>query len=202
MAHIPDGVLSTPVVAVGSALTAGLLAYSTSKLSNEKVPQTAVLSAAFFVASLINIPIGAGSIHLMLTGLMGVILGSAVVPAIFIGLLLQAVFFGFGGILVLGVNTLNIALPAVLGGLLYQRLLSAFPKADLRVMAAGITVLVLALTALMVSVSLMLSRNEFIALGQFIPLTYIPLMIVEAVITFVILGFVLKVAPEILDKNL
>ena len=72
-----------------------------------------MLSAVFFVASLVHIPIGPTSVHPLLNGLMGIVLGWAAVPAILVALLLQAVFFGFGGITVLGVNVVNMAVPAL-----------------------------------------------------------------------------------------
>lgn len=73
------------------------------------------MSAMFFIASFIHIPIGPTSIHLILSGLIGAFLGFNAGLAIFAALLLQALLFGYGGITVLGVNLLMIASPAVLG---------------------------------------------------------------------------------------
>ncbi len=129
MAHIPDAVLSAPVLLTGALVTAGLLAVALHRLDYERLPQTAVLSAAFFVSSLISIPLGPSSVHLLLNGLMGLLLGWMAVPAIFVALLLQAVFFGFGGVLVLGVNAMNMALPALICALVLRpRLPRASPK--------------------------------------------------------------------------
>jgi len=71
MAHIPDGVLSAPVLLTGAAASAGLLAIALRRLDWEALPQAAVLAAAFFVSSLISIPLGPSSVHLLLNGLMG-----------------------------------------------------------------------------------------------------------------------------------
>ena len=120
MAHIPDGVLSAPVLMVGAiAATAGL-GWATRQLDYDKIPQAAVLSAAFFIASLLTIPVGPSAVHLLLNGLMGVLLGWSAVPALLVALLLQLLFFGYGGLLVLGVNLLNLALPALLCGWLIR----------------------------------------------------------------------------------
>ena len=73
-----------------------------------------ILFLAFFVGSFVHVPIGLSSAHLILNGLLGAILGWAAFPAILTALLLQAVLFQFGGITVLGVNTFNVAGPAVL----------------------------------------------------------------------------------------
>ena len=75
------------------------------KLRNEDIPKVGVLSAGFFVAGLIHVPIGFASVHLVLNGLVGIILGWLSFPAIFVGLLLQSIMFQYGGITALGVNT-------------------------------------------------------------------------------------------------
>ena len=72
--------------------------------------------AAFFAGSLIAIPVGPSSVHLMLGGLIGLMLGTAAFPALFVALALQALLFGMGGLTTLGVNTLNMALPGVVLG--------------------------------------------------------------------------------------
>ncbi|WP_020590850.1 cobalt transporter CbiM [Kiloniella laminariae] len=112
--HIVDGALSNPVLIGGGLLAASGVAYSLKKLEPEDLPRVGVLSAVFFVASLIHVPLGFSSVHLILNGLLGIILGWAAFPALAVALLLQAVFFGFGGLTVLGVNAVNIAFPAVL----------------------------------------------------------------------------------------
>lgn len=198
MAHIPDGVLSAPVL-IGGALVSGvLLAYSLRKLDYERIPQAAMLSAAFFVSSLITVPVGPSSVHLLLTGLMGGVLGWAAVPTILVALVLQAAFFGYGGLLVLGVNTMNMALPALVCALLFSR----WRVSDeirrpflLGALAGGLGVL---LTGLMVSLSLGLSRESFLPAARVIFLTYMPLAFVESVVTGGIIAFVWRVAPELL----
>src|SRR5207302_7243319 len=64
--------------------------------------------------SLIHIRVGPTSIHLLLTGLVGVLLGPRAPLAIFVGLLLQAFLIGHGGYYTLGVNTCVMTLPALL----------------------------------------------------------------------------------------
>ncbi|MCV6597055.1 MAG: cobalt transporter CbiM, partial [Mangrovicoccus sp.] len=102
--HIVDGALSNPVVIGGAIAAAGGIAMGLRSLDLDRIPTAGVLSAAFFVASLIHVPIGPSSVHLILNGLAGLLLGWAAFPALFVGLLLQAVFFGFGGLTVLGIN--------------------------------------------------------------------------------------------------
>ena len=110
--HISEGILSTPVLISGAVLATAGTAVGLKKLDYERIPQVAILSAAFFVASLIHVPIGPSNVHLVLNGLMGLFLGWVVFPAILIGLILQAILFQFGGLTTLGVNTVVMGLPA------------------------------------------------------------------------------------------
>ena len=73
--YISDGVLSTPVSIGGYAIAVGISALSVRKMRMDDVPKVSVVTAAFFVASLIHIPIGPTSVHLILKGLAGMILG-------------------------------------------------------------------------------------------------------------------------------
>ncbi|WP_029132808.1 cobalt transporter CbiM [Sedimenticola selenatireducens] len=198
MAHIPDGVLSTPVLITGAVVTTGLLAAAIRRLDFDRIPQAAVLSAAFFIASLLSVPVGPSSVHLILNGLMGVILGWAAVPAIFVALIMQAVFFGYGGLLVLGVNTMNIALPALLcAALLGPALRRSDGRFSLIWGAVSGAVGVL-LTGTLVSLCLGLSSADFLPAAKVVLATYTPLMIAEAAVTGFTLGFILKVAPELI----
>ena len=56
MAHIPDGVLSGPVLVAGGVLAAGGIALALRRLDEEEIPRTAILSAAFFAVSLFAVP--------------------------------------------------------------------------------------------------------------------------------------------------
>src|SRR4051812_50102058 len=73
--HVSDGVLTGPTQAGGFALAAGLIAWSARRVGDGEIPRIALLSAAFFVASLIHVPAGVVKVHLLLNGLMGVVLG-------------------------------------------------------------------------------------------------------------------------------
>lgn len=196
MAHIPDGVASIPVLVAGAGLSLGGMALGLRRLTPERLPKAAMLSALFFVASLVHFPVGVSSVHLLMGGLAGILLGWAAFPAIAVGLVLQAALFGFGGVVVLGVNLANIALPAVLAGLLGRRLLGRPALAG--AVAAGGAV---AGTAGMVALSLALSGREFLVAGQALAVTYVPLMAVEAVATAAMVGLLAKVKPEALEMR-
>ncbi|MDD3518338.1 MAG: cobalt transporter CbiM [Chromatiales bacterium] len=198
MAHIPDGVLSAPLLIAGGILAAGALAVALRRLDYERIPQAALLAAAFFISSLVSVPVGPSSVHLLLNGFMGLVLGWVAVPAIFVALLLQSLFFGFGGLLVLGVNTLNMALPALVCAALFGGLLRA--RKPLRPFwigaAAGATGVLL--TGAMVAFALALSGQAFVPAAKVILVTYLPLSIAEAAVTGAAVAFALRVAPELL----
>ncbi|MCL6416633.1 cobalt transporter CbiM [Aestuariirhabdus sp. Z084] len=190
--------LSAPILIGGALISASALAYGVRRLDYERIPQAAVLAAAFFVSSLFSVPIGPSSAHLLLNGLMGLVLGWSAIPTIAIALLLQAVFFGFGGLLVLGVNILNVALPALVCALTLRPWLHHTQGQNgflIGTLAGAVGVL---LTALLLCGSLALSGAEFIPAAKVILLTYLPLAVVEAAICGFVLRFILKVSPELL----
>ncbi|NDR59058.1 cobalt transporter CbiM [Aliiruegeria sabulilitoris] len=197
--HIVDGALSNPVVIAGAALTIGGLAQGLRKLPMEKIPVAGVLSATFFVASLIHVPVGPSSVHLIMNGLAGLVLGWAAFPALFVGLLLQAVFFGFGGLTVLGVNTLLIAGPAVLAGLLIRpRVQDAAPRSA-AIWAAVAGGLAIALTTVFVALALAITGDEFLPAAKLVFFAHVPVMFVEAMLTGAAVYLAKQVKPELFD---
>jgi len=71
--HISEGILSAPVLLTGAALAVAGVAVGLKRLPPERMPQAAILSSAFFVASLVHVPVGFTSAHLILNGLLGAI---------------------------------------------------------------------------------------------------------------------------------
>jgi cobalt/nickel transport system permease protein len=115
--HISDGILTLPWLAGGFALAALLAVWGAFRLRDEEIPRIALLSAAFFAASLLHVRLGPTSAHLLLNGLVGLVLGRRAALAIPLGLFLQAVLFpGHGGFTTLGVNACVLTLPALLAG--------------------------------------------------------------------------------------
>ncbi|MCW2310217.1 cobalt transporter CbiM [Rhodobium gokarnense] len=197
--HIVDGALTLPVVAGGAVVAAGGIALGLRSLTMEKIPAAGVLSATFFVASLIHVPIGPSSVHLIMNGLAGLVLGWAAFPALFIGLLLQAVFFGFGGLTVLGINTLNIALPAVIVYYLCRRGIAARSSAVAAGWGALGGGLAIALTTLLVALALSLSGDEYIPAAKLVFFAHVPVMAVEALLTGAAVLLAHRVKPELFD---
>jgi len=116
-----------------------------------------------------------------------------------VALILQAVFFGFGGLLVLGVNTFNIALPAVLMFYLCRYgVANASPRVSALWGAFGGAGAV-ALTTVMVAGSLALSGDAFWLAAQATLVAHIPVMLVEGFVTGAAVLLLRQVKPEFLN---
>ena len=198
MAHIPDGLLSIPVLAGGAAAAAMGIGVALSRLEDDRIPEVAILSAMFFVVSLFAVPIGPSSVHLLLSGLMGLTIGLATFPAVTVGLLLQVLLFGFGGLTTLGVNTLNIALPGVVFGWLFLPMVRRLPPVWAGVAGFFCAALSVAGTACGVILALVLSSSDYVPSARIIGATYIPLMLAEGLITGFAIAFLKRVRPETL----
>ncbi len=199
MAHIPDGVLSAPVLIAGAVLAAGGIAIGLRKLDERAIPRTGLLAAAAFAGSLLAVPVGPTSVHLLLSGLLGILIGTATFPAMGVALLLQALLFGFGGLTTLGVNLVNIALPGVALGLLLGPAIRSTTRPALR---AGLAAVVgggaVLGTGALVALSLALSASAYTPVASILLATYLPLAVGEAFITAVIVAFLARVSPDAL----
>jgi cobalt/nickel transport system permease protein len=199
--HISEGVLSIPVLAAGAVLAAAGTWQGLRKIDNSRLVTVAILSAAFFVGSLIHIPIGPSSAHLILNGLLGAVLGWASFPAILVGLLLQAVLFQFGGLTVLGVNTFDMAMPAVICWLLFTPLLRRGGKAQTvgAFLCGSVSVL---LAALFTSAALTFTDEGFIHAAATLVLAHIPIMLAEGAFTVLVVGYMSKAQPGLFQTRL
>ena len=198
--HISEGVLSPSILITGAALTTAGVGLGLKGLDPEEIPSMGILSAAFFVASLVHVPLGPASAHLVLNGLMGLILGRKAFPAILVALALQALLFQFGGLTSLGVNTLNMALPAVVCYYLFGWgvrgnkskilfMLTAFSCGAFAILASG----------LLVGFSLYLTGDAFLPTAKLVVAAHIPVMIIEGFLTMACAIFLKRVKPELLE---
>ncbi len=105
MMHISDGILAPSVLVGGFVVGGGLAVAGLWRMRDREYPLVGIMTASFFVASLLGVPMPPTSVHLTLNSLVGITLGRRCFPAIFVALLLQAVLLGHGGITTLGVNT-------------------------------------------------------------------------------------------------
>ncbi|MBN1433220.1 cobalt transporter CbiM [Candidatus Fermentibacterales bacterium] len=206
--HVPDGVLPMEVCAGGYA-AAGALTWASlrriARLKNpeEGIPRASILAAAFFVASWVHVPVPPSSVHLVLNGLLGVLLGSYAFPAILVGLAMQAVMFSHGGLTTLGFNATAMGLGAIAASLVFgaARTGAGMPSRLRAFLAGAVGVL---LSAGLVSVTLIATipgyldaSAERVAVGAMM-LAHIPVALVEGALTAGVVAFLLKVRPGIL----
>ncbi|MBI2864251.1 MAG: cobalt transporter CbiM [Chloroflexi bacterium] len=145
--HIPDGYLSpaTSAVMYGVAAPFWYLAGKRvhRSLTGKMVPLLSVLSAFAFTIQMLNVPLPGGtSGHAVGATLMAIILGPwAAVLGITVALVIQAFFFGDGGIWAIGANAFNIAIVGSFLGYGVYRLAAgnALATSRRRVVAAALS---------------------------------------------------------------
>ena len=197
--HIAEGVLSPAVLGAGAALAAAGVAIGLRRMEGERILEVGILSAAFFVGSLIHVPIGVTSAHLLLTGLLGVLLGWAAFPAILAALLLQALLFQYGGLTTLGVNTFTMGASAVLAWYAWRGIRRFWPRPTGQKVAAFCGgVLGIAISALLTALALAFTNEGFLTAAKVLLVAHLPIMVAEGFITMVTVGFIARVRPEML----
>lgn len=194
--HLSEGLLQPEILVGGAILSSAFTLYAFKTLKDEEIPKTAVLSALFFLASFVHVPIGPVSVHLVLGGLVGAMLGLRAFIAIFVALFLQGILFGFGGLTTLGINLFNLAAPTLLGYWLFVLPTQNRLYKDILWFFVGFIPLLL--SALLLSLTLALNGDIFFDAAKISLLAHLPLMFIEGIITLFALRFIEKVAPNLL----
>lgn len=198
--HISEGILSGGVLALGWAGTVAGVSYGLKKTNPDKIIQTALISSAFFLASLVNIRIGPSSTHMTLLAPMGLILGHAVFPAVIVALLLQALLFGFGGILVLGANAFVMGSASLAVYVIFGRMIressGRVKVLSLSFMAGAFAVVIAAVIA---GMFLMMTDSDFAGAVKVLFIAHVPVAIVEGIVTAFLVIWLKRSAPEFLS---
>lgn len=133
--HIPDGFLAPTITLPAYAAAAPLWVWAARKHFGpnqvESLPAVGALTAVAFVLQTIMIPVPGGtSTHLVGAGLLALVRGPWVAFVCeSMVLLIQALFFGAGGITVLGVNALAMGLLGPMTAWMVMRLFGGrFPR--------------------------------------------------------------------------
>lgn len=195
--HISEGVLSAPVLLSGAAIAAVGTAIGLKNLDYESIARAGILSSAFFVASLIHVPIGFTSVHLILNGIVGLLLGWGAFPVIVTALFLQFIFFQFGGITVLGVNVVIMAVPAVICYYLFSKAVRRNSRFSLPAafLSGFFSVFI---SAIIAAGALVFTEEKFLEVAVLLLASHVPVMITEGLITMFCIGFLKKVQPGLL----
>ena len=188
--HISEGILSGGMLAAGWAGSIAGISYGLKKTDTSKIVQTALISSAFFLASLVNVRIGPSSTHLSLLAPMGLILGQAVFPAVFVALLLQAVLFQFGGLVVLGANTFAMATSALLVYFVFGRAIRESKHASILAFMAGFSAVMIA--AGISGAFLGLTDRNFLGAIKILAAAHVPVAIIEGIVTAFLMTWLKK----------
>lgn len=196
--HIADGVLPAWMLAAGFLATSVLLYFSLYKIDAEEIPKISLVTAALFVASLAHFPVGPTSVHLLLDGLAGMMLGRRAFVSVFVALALQAAFFQHGGLTALGINALNMGIPALLAWQIFRRRYAfELPSREFAfgALAGGAAVL---LSALMVFAELLAIGEGFREISILVLASHVPVILVECVVSGSAAGYLATTRPEML----
>ncbi|MCC6302869.1 MAG: cobalt transporter CbiM [Gammaproteobacteria bacterium] len=196
--HISEGVLSAPVLITGFVGTAVLAAVTMRKMDLEEIPKISVITSVFFVSSLIHVPIGVTSVHLILNGLVGVILGWRAFPAVLVGLVLQAILFGHGGVTVIGVNCLMMGGGALMAYVVWQQRHHFSLKRKEMIFGALAGATGVGFSGIVLALALATTGEAFHAVAGAVLIAHIPIIIIEAGVVGACAEFLSRVKPEIL----
>jgi len=194
--HISEGILPGTTLAAGAVVAAAGTIIGLRKIDDERTIHVAVLTSALFVSSLIHVPIGSASVHLVLNGLAGLLLGWAIFPAYLTALALHAVFFGYGGITSLGVNTLIMAAPGLVCYALFGRALARATPRSAFIIGGVSGALAILLGCLLLGGALLTAGQSFVIAATVVFAGHIPIAAIEALVTASVLSFLLRVRPE------
>ncbi len=201
--HIPDGFLTPQVFGPFWAIAAGGLAYALNKtkqiLKERAVPLMGVSAAFIFAAQMLNFPIVGGTSGHLLGGVLAAVLLGPYAGAVVLSLVLivQCLIFQDGGLTALGANIFNMAFLGAMGGYFIYR----FARKRLRfIISVGIASwlsVVIASLACAIELAISGASPLRIVLPVMVGI-HMLIGIGEAVITCLVIGFVLRIRPDLI----
>ncbi|MEO8538940.1 MAG: cobalt transporter CbiM [bacterium] len=222
--HVPDGYLSPATCAVGYAVVVPFWAIAVARVKKfvggRTVPLLAIFAAFTFAIMMFNVPVPGGTTAHGVGGtLTAIVLGPwAAVISTSVALILQALFFGDGGITAIGINCFNMGVLLPMSGYFGYKLIAG--RTDMlsqrRVVAAAVGAYI-GITVAAVAVGLQLgiqphfwSTNGIPDYSPYDISTAVPAMLVshllgasfvEAAITALAIAYLQRSYPEILLRR-
>lgn len=196
--HISDGILSSEVAITTAVVAVGLVIYSLKNLKNKNIALISAMSAIFFIASFIHIPLGPTQIHLVLIGIIGILIGPCVFLSVIIALLFQAILLGYGGLTSLGANLIIMSLPAYLTYIFVKKGFLNLFSGRIKYFAIGFIPVLL--STFLLALLLALSKEEYFYASLTIFLANVPAMFIEGLVTVFLISYLKKATPELLDE--
>ncbi len=186
--HAPDGFFSVPLSIIGYVIAGAVVAfavYRTNRELNERmVPMMGVMAAVIFAGQMLNFPVAGGtSGHLIGGALAAIILGpwaAVLVMTSVVGL--QALLFQDGGLVVLGLNVVNMSILSCLSGylvywlarqvgtsfthLLVGGFIAAWVSVEMGAMGAATELAISGTTAFSVAFPAMVGVHALVGIGE------------------------------------
>jgi cobalt/nickel transport system permease protein len=190
--HIADGIIATEICVAADAAAAGALYAFSRRIRPDDIPRMGFIATAVFAASLIHFPLAGTSVHLGLLGVAGILLGIRSIPAIFTALLFQSLIFQHGGLITIGINTINLGSGA----------LAASGFWSLRRIPEGIRAFTAGFLGIAVPALLMATEFELTGYGRgilYILPVYAVVAAIEGGLCLTIVSFFRKVEPDLLE---
>lgn len=205
--HIPDGFIPLAQCAIYYIIMIVALYFSAkwarANLDEKRIPLLAVLAAGIFAIMSMNMPIPFGTSGHMVGGALVAIVFMAPEAAVLVFtavLLIQALFFGDGGITALGANVFNMAIVGGCVGLFsfkaLQGLIGKYPSAFV---AAWLATLIAAVVA---AIEMAIAGTFPLTVGiASMALYHAFIGIIEGVLTVIVLYALEKFRPDLLAWN-
>jgi len=208
--HIPDGFLALNTWIPAWVVSAGGIGYCIRKtsqtLKDKIVPLMGVMSAFIFAAQMLNFPVAGGTSGHFLGGVLAAILLGPYAAAIVIAVVLtaQCLIFQDGGITALGANIFNMSFIGAIGGYLIYAGIHRVIKSKVGMMASAGIAAWLSVVAASSVCAIELAISGTSPLNIALPAmagVHVLIGIGEAIITCLVLSFILKVRPDLIYRK-
>ena len=192
--HIADGIIATEICVAADVISVGALYTFGRRTRPDDIPRMGFVGAALFAVSLIHFPLAGTSIHLGLVGVAGILLGIRAFPVIFTALLFQSLILQHGGLISLGINSINMGAGALL----------AWGAWRMRHVPVGVRAFSAGFLGIILPAFLMALEFEMTGYGRgalFILSIYAIVAVIEGGLCLSIVHFFQKVKPELLEAG-
>jgi len=207
--HLPDGFLTPHIWIPAWLASLGGLSYCFRKaslaLKDRMIPLMGVMSAFIFAAQMINFPVAGGTSGHLLGGVLAAVLLGPYAAAVVISvvLMVQCFIFQDGGLTALGANILNMSFAGALGGYMSYAFIRRFIKDSKGILIATAIASWLSIVLASLFCAMELACSGLLPLKAALTamvLVHALIGIGEAVLTCLVVSFVLKVRPDLLYK--
>lgn len=221
--HIPDGYMSpqTSLPLIGAMLPLWSVAVAKIKkvINYKQIPLLSLCAAFSFVIMMLNVPLGASSVHAVGAVFIAILMGPwAACIAVSVALIIQAFVFGDGGMLAIGANCFNMAFAMPFVGYWVYKLIAGDSDIKSKRSLAGVfagSYVGINVAALLTAIEfgiqpLLFKTAEGAPLYGFYPLSVsVPVMAlehlvfagpIEGIVTVLAVAYLAKFSPELFNR--